>query len=152
MGCPLSSGLARLRHCVRYLLGVRGRIQRLIADSSAPARVEVYVDSDWAGCPCIPRSTDCIMASLSGHPVVFSSKTQTVIAQSSAEAELGAIHRGCCHGLHISNIWAELEGAAPPITIFINSSAGRAIAVRRGCGRIRHLSVRQMFVQQLVHN
>ena len=82
--------------------------------------------------------------------MIVPGKTQTVIAQSSAEAELGAIHRGCFHGLHISNIWAELEGVAPPTTIFSDSSAGRAIAVRRGCGRIRHLSVRQMFVQQLV--
>lgn len=78
---------------------------------------------------------------------MFSFRAPTTVVQSSAEAELGAIRRGAINSVLIANIGEEMAGETLTINIFSDSSAGRAIACRRGQGRARHLSARQLFVQ-----
>eukprot|EP00969_Alexandrium_andersonii_P268350 11858855-Alexandrium_andersonii.AAC.1 len=53
-------------------------------------------------------------------------KTQTQVAQSSAEAELGGVHRGAILGVCARNIWEDAFGEWLPITIATDSSLGRA--------------------------
>lgn len=74
------------------------------------------------------------------------------VAQSSAEAELGAIRRGAIKSLFLASVWEEMTSDTLKINIFSDSSAGCAIACRRGLFRVRHLSIRQLFVQQLTNS
>jgi hypothetical protein len=110
------------------------------------------VDSNWAGCPLTSKSTDCVQVFVADCLVYSSAKTQAIISQSSGEAELMAIHRGACFGVYVSHVWAELTGVSPVIKLFSDSSAARAIATRRGPGRVRHLTVKQLFVQSLCNS
>ena len=57
--------------------------------------LDVYVDSDWAGCPKTRRSTTGFLVKFLGVPIAFGSRTQVTPACSSAEAELYSINTGC---------------------------------------------------------
>jgi hypothetical protein len=53
-------------------------------------------------------------------------------------------------GIFLQNMWEEMFGEKLDIIIETDSSAARCVAMRQGIGRIRHLEVRQIYMQQLV--
>ena len=61
--------------------------------------LEVFVDTDFAGCKETRRSTSGGVCLLNGANVKQWSKTQTTLALSSGEAELHGINAGICQGL-----------------------------------------------------
>jgi len=148
MIAPTQASLNRLRHLVRFLRGREGEVRALTIDPSSSG-CNIFVDSNWASCASTARSTDCITCFLFGAFIQNSVKTQTPIALSSAEAELGGVHRGSIQAMYIQNLYAEAFRQSVPVTIHTDSSAGKVIATRRGVGRVRHLEVRRLFVQQL---
>ena len=78
------------------------------------------------------------------------SRTQQLIALSSAEAELNASIKAGCEGLGIRQMTREL-GNEHTIHLFGDSSANHGIAHRQGSGRIKHLEIRQLWLQEKVH-
>eukprot|EP00974_Lingulodinium_polyedra_P054190 5210517-Lingulodinium_polyedra.AAC.1 len=62
------------------------------------------------------------------------------------------MHRGGLFGVYVQNVWGELFNEVLDITLGTDSTAGRAMAVRRGCGRVRHLDVRRLTLQQLTNS
>ncbi len=150
MSTPTSNGMLLLKHLVRYMKTTTGNCV-VYKPTVGATTVEVVVDSNWAGCPLTSKSTDCVQVFAADCLVYSSAKTQAIISQSSGEAELMAIHRGACFGFYVSHVWAELNGVTPVIKLFSDSSAARAIATRRGPGRVRHLTVKQLFVQSLTN-
>ena len=82
-------------------------------------------------------------------PIKPWSKTQSVIALSSGEAELAAVVRGSTEALGIQ---AVLEDWGFEVDPEIKSDATAAIGIvqRQGLGRIRHLAVADLWVQQKV--
>ncbi len=60
---------------------------------------DVYVDTDWAGCPKARKSTSggCVM--FGGHCVKHWSSTQASTALTSGEAEFAGVLRGAGQGL-----------------------------------------------------
>ena len=75
------------------------------------------------------------------------SKTQPTLALSSGEAELAAIVRATSEGLGIQ---AMMEEFGIPVNLVIKSDAVAAIGIvkRQGLGRVRHLAVADLWVQQ----
>ena len=75
------------------------------------------------------------------------SKTQPTLALSSVEAELAAIVRATAEGLGIQ---AMMEELSIPVSLVIKSDAVAAIGIvkRQGLGRVRHLAVADLWVQQ----
>ena len=75
------------------------------------------------------------------------SKTQPTLALSSGEAELAAIVRATSEGLGIQAI---MEEFGIPVNLVIKSDAVAAIGIvkRQGLGRVRHLAVADLWVQQ----
>ena len=73
--------------------------------------------------------------------------TQAVHALSSGEAELTAVVKCSCETIGIVQLgddWGlELEG-----DIMVDSSAALGVVSRRGAGRLRHVRVGQLWVQQ----
>eukprot|EP00971_Amphidinium_carterae_P271732 5391999-Amphidinium_carterae.1 len=53
--------------------------------------IHAYSDSDWAGCAVIRKSTTGVLLQMYGCSIIHYSRTQSTIAQSSAEAELYAL-------------------------------------------------------------
>ena len=77
------------------------------------------------------------------------SRTQQLVALSSAEAELNASVRAGQEGLGIVNFTFEI-GTPHAVEILADSSAAHGINMRVGSGRVKHLSIRQLWLQQRV--
>jgi hypothetical protein len=108
-----------------------------------------WADSDWAGDRISRKSVDCIVAEAFGNVLSISTKGQACVAQSSGEAELGALHRCALKMVGIQNLVYEVWGTSCPITLCTDSSAAKVMAVRRGSGKVRHLEVKQLYIQSL---
>ena len=113
--------------------------------------VNVSVDSDWAGRTRTRRSTNggCIL--LNGACLKTWSTTQTVVARSSGEAEYNAAVKGAAEGMALQSTLADL-GLEVTIEVHTDSSACRGICNRRGFGKLRHLDVALLWLQQHVQS
>ena len=77
------------------------------------------------------------------------SKTQACVALSSGEAELYAINKGVAEGIGLRNLISEL-GRRCKVRLSTDSSAAKSFVARRGLGRMRHIEVRDLWLQQEV--
>ena len=81
------------------------------------------------------------------HYIKSWSSTQKTIALSSGEAELCALVKCSCEllgAIQLARDWAhELEGE-----VHVDSSAALGVVGRRGAGKLRHVRVGQLWVQQ----
>jgi hypothetical protein len=114
--------------------------------------IDTWVDSDWAGDRTDRKSLDCIVVKVYDTVIHVSSKGQGAQAQSSAEAELGGIHRGSLFAIGVQNFIHEVWGELLRICIWTDSSSGKVMSVRRGVGRTRHLEVWQCYIQAIVNS
>ena len=80
------AALKRLLHYVRCTVDLGLALHR-----SFSAKLVVYTDADWAGCPDTRCSTSGYAVFLGGNLVSWSSKRQPVVSRSSAEAEYRAV-------------------------------------------------------------
>jgi hypothetical protein len=80
-------------------------------------------------------------------PLVFYSRTQSVIALSSGEAELLALTSGLQEAKGVHTLLTEL-GLPLRIVAHTDSSAAIGIATRRGLGKLKHIELRQLWIQQ----
>ena len=86
---------------------------------------------------------------LGKHLLKHWSNTQKVIALSSGEAELAGIVKGSGEGLGLTAVARDL-GIAVALTVRADSSAAIGICRRTGIGKVRHLAVGQLWVQERV--
>ena len=84
---------------------------------------------------------------MGGHILKWWSKTQPTIALSSGEAELAAIVKSTSEGL---GVIAAMEEWGIEADLIVKSDAVAAIGMvkRQGLGRIRHLAVADLWIQQ----
>lgn len=112
-----------------------------------PHSITVYRDTDFAGCTSTRRSTSGGVCLHGKHNIKHCSKTQTTVCLSSGESELRGISDGLAQALGIQTIARDL-GLHWPIKIYSDATAAIGIATRRGMGRIRHLDVTDLWVQE----
>ena len=86
---------------------------------------------------------------LGGGLIKSWSKTQGPVALSSGEAEYYAMVKGTIEGMGLQTLARDL-GWNFELKLFVDSSAAKAIASRQGLGKIRHLEVRHLWLQQAV--
>ena len=77
------------------------------------------------------------------------SSTQAVIALSSGEAEYYGMVRGGSTGIGFRSILEDL-GIKAKVRVSTDASAAKGIACRRGLGKVRHIEVNQLWLQQKV--
>ncbi len=147
MASPTEGSWAALKRLCRYLVGLP-RMVYLYRFQDAES-VEVYTDTDWAGCPRTRKSTSggCVM--LGRHTIKSWSSTQSSIALSSGEAELNGVVRGSGVGLGYQSLLRDL-GIEAPVRVWTDSSAAIGICSRQGLGKLRHLDTHTLWVQQAV--
>ena len=85
------------------------------------------------------------------HLLLHYLRTQAGVALSSAEAELNATLKMGCGILGISQFCRELEDNVD-IKINGDSSAVKGILARRGCGKVKHLKLKQLWLQEQVRS
>ena len=143
--------MTRLKHLVRYLMSCKDHVT-ILEPNGDQTDVDTWVDSDWAGDRVDRKSLDCIVVKVYDSVIHMSSKGQGAQAQSSAEAELGGIHRGALFAIGVQNFIHEVWGELLRICIWTDSSSGKVMSVRRGVGRTRHLEVWQCYIQAIVNS
>ena len=111
--------------------------------------VDVFSDSDWAGCANTRRSTSSSYVMLGGHLLAASATTQNVVATSSCEAEFYALGKSASRALGAVVMAADMSKVMKPHAR-VGATASKAIASRRGVGRVRHLHAQVLWVQKVV--
>ena len=148
MARPSERDWCLLKRIGRYLVGAPRAVQTF-AWQSAPETLDTYVDSDWAGCASTCRSTSGGAVKLGWHCLKSWSSTQATVAMSSAEAELFSLTKGASTTLGMLSVARDL-GLELAATVHSDASAALAIAQRQGLGKLRHLKVQYLWVQERV--
>ena len=149
MARPTRGGVRKLKRAVRYLLGVERVVWRMGEwDDGEEVKVEVYVDSDWAK-EATRKSTSGGMLTVGGVGVKHWSRTQSSRALSVGEAEYYALVSGCKEGMGMQSLLRDL-GWEADVVIWSDSSTAKGIAARRGLGKMRHVELRYLWVQEAV--
>ena len=112
-----------------------------------PSHLDLYSDTDWAGCPITRRSSSGIALKFGTHLWLFASTTQVPIALSSGEAEFYGAVKGASRLLGAAALARDL-GLELQCRLFGDSSAARGVLARRGCGKIRHIETQTLWVQK----
>ena len=107
-----------------------------------PGELTGYTDSDWAGCKLTRRSTTRWVIMHGSHLLLHFSWTQAGVALSTAQAELNAALKMGCEILGMSQFCNKF-GYTMKTTINGDSSVVKGILARRGCGKVKHLEVKQ---------
>jgi hypothetical protein len=148
VAAPRASDLVAVRRVVRYLLRHGGKSLHL-RPTEALDELKVYVDANWGGVAGAKdrRSTSGAVVLLGGSPVHFHSRTQSVTALSSCEAELYGLCSGSAEGLWIQALLSELS-VPTSLVVYTDSGSALALLQKNGPGRLKHIEMRSLWVQE----
>ena len=149
MSAPTNLGWQAAKRIGRYLVG-KPRLVYVYRKQELDA-IDVYVDTDWAGCVKTRKSTSGGAIMLGRHCLKHWSSTQPSTALSSGEAEFYGVVRGSGHGLGFQALLRDL-GIDAKLRLWTDSSAALGICSRQGLGKLRHLDTHTLWVQQAVRS
>ena len=159
MSAPTERSWTMLKHLCLYLLAVRDNSLCLricpnglwhSPSSDDGIILEMFSDSDWAAHKGHRRSVSSGIICFQGCLLVVTSRTQKVIALSSAEAEIHAAVSTTCDGILLRACIEFCTQEKVRLKIILDNSAAKQILQRSGVGRVRHLSCRILWIQQMV--
>lgn len=114
----------------------------------------VYSDVDWGMCPDTRRSTTGWIVTLAGGPISWSSKCQSVVAQSTMETEYAVISMACHEAYWVCTWLSELDGLSvcpPPTPVFCDNLATIAISKDLASHQMtKHIAVQFHYVRDQV--
>ena len=160
MSKPTKGSWSLLRHLVAYLQQHHGHCHCLTR--AEPGRgllvqldnenvIEAFSDSDWAGCRKTRKSVSGSAFTINGQLVYSASRSQRLIALSSAEAEYHAAISCAIDGILIRSMVEYLfPNPTAPLRILVDNQAARSMMQRQGTGKIRHIHARLLWIQQRV--
>lgn len=114
MATPTEGDWTALKRLGRYLVAQRRSVTRYPYQGMTK-RLDVWVDTDYAGCRRTRKSTSGGQALLGSRPIKGWSVTQAVIALSSGEAAYYGIVKGSTVGLGLSSVLRDLGHEAKVI-------------------------------------
>jgi len=106
---PREPHLAFLKRILRYVKGTQSA--GLSINAGPIDSLTAYSDADWAGCPDSRRSTSGNCVYLGDNLVSWSSKRQTTVSRSSAEAEYRAVAHAVAEKCWLRQLLQELHSA-----------------------------------------
>ena len=147
MARPTQQSWANLKRAARYLK----RHSRVVFEYPDAVWEDVrtlvgYSDSDWAGCKQSRRSVSGGMVTLGGTILKSWANRQATIALSSGEAEFHSATKAAAELLAIRSMMRDL-GWETDLRLFVDASVAEAMANRQGIGKVRHLEVRYLWLQ-----
>ena len=108
-------------------------------------------DSDFVACLKTTKSTSGGMACLGTHVICSWSRTQAVTALSSGEAEYYALVKAASESIGIKRMMQDFgHRREDTVEIKTDASAAIGIANRIGIGKVRHIEVCQLWLQDKV--
>ena len=113
-----------------------------------PSEIRAVTDANWEGEFEVLRSTSCGWIYVGDHLLETYSSTQQNVALSTAESECISTTKDAAHALDVRSALVKF-GMTFKVVCETDPSAGRAMATRRGVGRVRHLDARLLWLRQL---
>ena len=154
---PTSEHECKVKHLLRFLAGTKHFTQQLrptltLSPQHKGLDIQVFVDSDWAGCHETRRSTSGVSLFVLGANILSHSRTQATVALSSGEAELYAIGSGIADALFVPSLVEESKlFQKSNIFVSTDSNVGKSIVSRFGASRkTKHVHLRFLYMQELV--
>jgi len=147
---PREPHLALLKRILRY---VKGTLSTGLHIGTGPVdRLTAYSDADWAGCPDSRRSTSGYCVFLGDNLVSWSSKRQTTVSRSSAEAEYRAVAHAVAESCWLRQLLQELHMPLSSATLVYcdNVSAVYMTANPVHHRRTKHIEIDIHFVRDKV--
>ena len=147
MSSPTSHSWMALKRLCRFLAGAPRMVYRY--ERQHVEVLDIYTDTDWAGCPRTRKNTSggCVM--FGKHTVKHWSSTQASVTLSSGEAEFHGVVKGAGVGLGFQALLRDF-GLDVPVRLWTDSSAAIGICSRQGLGKLRHLDTKTLWIQQAV--
>lgn len=146
MSSPTKGSMIKLKRIGRFLK-LKPRLVWKFFLQMRPKNVDIHVDADWAGCRATRKSTSGGAMSFGAHPIKTWSKTQAVIAKSSAESEFYGVIKGACEGLGMASLCKD-QGEEIEIQMHMDALAAKGIIERRGLSRVRHIDIDTLWLQE----
>ena len=149
MSAPTTMSWMRLKRLGRYLklkplMVIEFECQSVDSNQDS---LDIYSDTDFAGCLRTRRSTNGGCAMRGSHCIRTWATTQAIIALSSGEAEFYGLTKAVCMGIGLRALGKDL-GTKLLLTVFTDSTAAKGIAQRRGLGKLRHMDVQFLWIQE----
>jgi len=150
LAVPTWSSWLRLRRTVRYLIGTTNH-RLLVRHPGTEQELEIcaWTDSDYATDVTTRRSVGCVLLFAGPALIHAHARQQTVVATSSAEAEYYSLGSGAIECLGVLSLLTE-AGVPCSGQLRCDSSSGRALALREGFGRMKHVDVKMLWLQQVL--
>jgi hypothetical protein len=147
MSSPTDLSWQAMKRMARYLAGHPRLVVKYPWQQADT--VDIYSDTDWAGCPRTRKSTSggCVM--VGSHLLKSWSSTQASVALSSGEAEFYGVLRAAGVGLGFQSLMKDLS-IPVKVRVWTDSSAAIGICARQGLGKLRHIDTHTLWVQQAV--
>ncbi|GJR05474.1 hypothetical protein Tco_0528458 [Tanacetum coccineum] len=152
MGEPSSSHLGAAKRVLRY---VKGSLDLgIMFERNKVVKLEGYADSDWAGSIDDSKSTSGYIFTLASGVFCWNSKKQSVVAQSSAEAEYISVAGAINHDIWIRKLLSYLDLTQEGLTvIFCDNKSAIAIAENpMQHGRTKHINVKYHAIREAKKN
>ena len=148
MSKPTRGHWVALKRLGRYLVG-KSRMTITFGYQSQVGELTIWTDTDFAGCKRTRKSTSGGVAMLGNHMVKTWCSTQAIVALSSGEAEYYGIVKGASVGMGIRSLLGDF-GIDLALKVNTDASAAKGMANRRGLGKVRHIAVNQLWIQDRV--
>ena len=145
---PRSTHLNAAYRILRYLKGCPGK--GILFSNSGHLSIECYTDADWAGCLDDRRSTSGYCIFVGGNLVSWRSKKQSVVARSTAEAELRSMVSGICELIWLRLLLTELQlYKGGPLRIYCDNQATINIVNNPiQHDRTKHIEIDRHFIKE----
>ena len=151
MASHTSRSWKRMKNVARYLVGRKAVVWGFKwQDEASYARV--YAGSNWGGSSRDRKSTSGGVWMLGNHCIKTWSASQGPYALSSAEAEFYAMIEAVTRAKGLLSLAAEMGfgNLSNVIHLGTDSSAAKSFVSRRGLGKMRHIEIRDLWLQKEV--
>jgi len=145
---PRQSDWESLKRAGRYLKGYP--VGKVVYEPQAQQEtLRAFCDSDHAGDPISRRSRSGMVVMWGRHLLKHGTAVQSTVSLSSGESEYYSMLRSASHGMGLRAVLADW-GVHAEIDLLCDASAARGISDRQGLGKLRHLDVRHLWLQEKV--
>ena len=152
VSAPTQDSWKQLQHVLRYVQGTKDYVLKLgDGPRDGDDEVTAITDASWASGRG-RKSTTAALIFFRGVLLLSMSRTQGRLALSSAEAELEAMVTGTQEAEFVTTLMQEIEVTKqkPMIVLHGDSNAALGIAARIGLGRLKHVELRLLWLQDEV--
>jgi transposase InsO family protein len=155
MSCPRVPHLQAAKRVLRYIAknpaaGIIFYGRRLEENRSPILTSSVYSDADFAGDPVMRKSTTGVVFTVNRAPILWRSKLQSIVAQSTCEAEFVAAAMAVREVLWLKRILVTLSSSVAKVNLFCDNESALALlqtSVPKVTGRTKHIDVQYWLVR-----